>query len=138
MTNYNGRCHCGQTEWTVKLDEANHVLCHCQACKLLSGGEYTLNAIADKDNVKVTKGDLKTYTYHGDSGNAVRCSYCSNCTSHPFHHQEVMGPDKLVVRTIFLNGAKDFKAAAELYGKDRLSWQKEIDGATTFEAGPPS
>lgn len=38
--------------------------------KLLSGGEYTLNTIADKDNVKVTKGDLKTYTYSGDSGNS--------------------------------------------------------------------
>lgn len=36
--------------------------------KLLSGGEYTLNAIADKANVNVTKGDLKVYTYKGDSG----------------------------------------------------------------------
>lgn len=36
--------------------------------QLLGGGEYTLNTIADKDNVKVTKGDLKTYTYSGDSG----------------------------------------------------------------------
>lgn len=49
-----------------------------------------------------------------------------------------MGPDKLVVRTIFLNGAPDFKVAAELYGKDRFSWQKEIEGAKTFDAAPPS
>ena len=49
-----------------------------------------------------------------------------------------MGPDKLVVRTVYLDGAEDFKVAAELYGKERYSWQKEVDGAKTFEAGPPS
>lgn len=28
MTTYNGKCHCGQTEWTVKMDDssANHIL----------------------------------------------------------------------------------------------------------------
>lgn len=49
-----------------------------------------------------------------------------------------MGADKLVVRTGFLSGAKDFDVAAELYVKDRFSWQKEVDGAKAFEAGPPS
>ena len=113
MTTYNGACHCGQTEWTVKLDEVNHILwyqpiqlfvlqqnvqikltnltarSHCGACKvrlcvhvshhlplrrtkLLSGGEYTLNTVTDKANVKVTKGDLKVYSYKGDSGTLPR------------------------------------------------------------------
>lgn len=26
MTSYNGRCHCGQTEWTAKLADAGHIL----------------------------------------------------------------------------------------------------------------
>ncbi len=41
---------------------------HCDACKLLSGSENTLNTVANKDDLKVTKGSPKTYTYHGDSG----------------------------------------------------------------------
>lgn len=41
---------------------------HCDACKLLSGGETTLNQIVPKDALKITKGTLKTYTYSGDSG----------------------------------------------------------------------
>lgn len=49
-----------------------------------------------------------------------------------------MGPDKLVVRTVFLEGHREFKVPAELYGKDRFSWQKEVDGAHTFEEAPPS
>ena len=33
------------------------------------------------------------------------------------------GADKIVVRTSLLKGTKDFKVDAEIYGRDRLSWQ---------------
>jgi hypothetical protein len=45
-----------------------------------------------------------------------------------------MGP-KYVVRTILLDDGKSFPAGAEIYGKDRLPWVKEV--ATTFEVAPP-
>jgi hypothetical protein len=47
----------------------------------------------------------------------------------------VMG-DKIVVRTILLDQGKSLKAGAEIFGKDRLSWVKEV--AQTFEVLPPS
>ncbi|KAL9049475.1 MAG: hypothetical protein Q9206_005508 [Seirophora lacunosa] len=68
MPTYTGHCHCGQIEWTVKIDEPAHVLCHCDACKLLSGGESTLNTIVPASDFSITKGELKTYSYQGDSG----------------------------------------------------------------------
>jgi hypothetical protein len=68
MSVEHGKCHCGQTEWEVKLEERAHILCHCDTCKLLGGGTYSLNQIVPKDNIKITKGDVKTYTYYGDSG----------------------------------------------------------------------
>ena len=70
MPQYEGQCHCGQVAWTAEIPEEKHVLCHCGACKLLGGGEFTLNQIIPKDNFKLTKGDLKVYTYKGDSGKA--------------------------------------------------------------------
>ncbi|PBP21934.1 hypothetical protein BUE80_DR007214 [Diplocarpon rosae] len=63
-----GKCHCGQTEWEVKLNEKAHILCHCDTCKKLGGGAYSLNQIVPKENLKVTKGGLKAYKYYGDSG----------------------------------------------------------------------
>jgi len=45
-----------------------------------------------------------------------------------------MGDDKIVVRTALLSGSKKFPVAAEIFGKDRWSWQPEL--AHTFE-GPP-
>ncbi|KAI9796188.1 MAG: hypothetical protein M1833_006439 [Piccolia ochrophora] len=134
MTTYKGHCHCGETEWEAKLSDNKHILCHCSACKLLSGAEYTLNQLVPKDDFKITKGSLNTYTYSGDSGNPVHCYYCPNCTTHAYHHQTVAGP-VYVVRTGLLEGGDDFSVAAEIYGKERLSFQPEL--AQTFEAGPP-
>lgn len=54
--------------WTADIDAEKHVLCHCGACKLMSGGEFTLNQIIPKDAFKLTKGNLNKYTYKGDSG----------------------------------------------------------------------
>jgi hypothetical protein len=43
---------------------------HCNTCKKLSGGAYTLNQIVPSSNLKITKGekDLKIYEYAGASG----------------------------------------------------------------------
>ena len=160
---------------------------HCNACKLLSGSENTLNQMANEGDLKITKGETKTYTYYGDSGKLhtcslcspsplppfpprlflhpptptslnrssyplpsigkpfppflsqkkpgkpVNCYYCPNCTSHIYHHQTVLGP-KIVVRTALLKASDAFPVKAEIFGKDRLGWQKEI--AQTFP-GPP-
>ncbi|KAL6702808.1 hypothetical protein ACN47E_000944 [Coniothyrium glycines] len=140
MTDFKGKCHCGQTEWTATLqpDQQAHILCHCNTCKELSGGTYTLNQIIPGKALKITKGDdLGKYTYKGDSGKSVHCYYCKNCTSHVYHQQEALGPEKIVLRTgLLTEGIKKFQPGAEIFGKDRLPWEKEV--AQTFEVMPPS
>jgi len=142
MSTYKAKCHCGQTEWTAELtkDQQGHVLCHCDTCKYLSGGPYTLNQIIPKSALKITKGsDLGNYTYYGDSGKGVHCYYCKNCTTHVYHHQEILGPDTIILRTVLLNDGQlgaGLKPAAEIYGKARFGWEKEV--AQTFETMPPS
>ncbi|KAG9236406.1 Mss4-like protein [Amylocarpus encephaloides] len=120
MSKEQGKCHCGKVEWEVTLNEKKHILCHCDTCKILSGGTYTLNQIVPMDQIKITKGSLKDYTYYGDSA---------------YHHQEIMG-DNIVVRTGLLNSAKSMQPGAEIYGKARLPWVVEV--AQTFDTMPPS
>ncbi|PSS20468.1 hypothetical protein M430DRAFT_41776 [Amorphotheca resinae ATCC 22711] len=172
MTSYHGSCFCGQVEWDVKLEGKNHVLCHCDTCKKLGGGAYSLNQIVPMKDLKITKGQVKDFTYHGASGKPVHCYHCGskesplpdrwrrgitdmanaplhswiscykvqnplrpNCTSHVYHHQEVLG-DQIVVRTILLDEGKSFEPTAEIFGKYRLPWVKE--SAQTFDIMPPS
>jgi hypothetical protein len=45
---YDGSCHCGQIEWNVKLENPQHILCHCDTCKKLGGGAFSCNQIVHK------------------------------------------------------------------------------------------
>merc|ERR1712137_620369 len=81
---YQAQCHCGhhKREWTLESDNQSHILCHCDTCKVLSGGPYTLNQIVPKSALKITSGgEPAKYSYKGDSGNSITSIY---------HHQEVM------------------------------------------------
>jgi hypothetical protein len=49
----------------------------------------------------------------------------------------VMGPDTIILRTGVLDkGIKDFVPVAEIFGKARLGWEKEV--AQTFDTLPPA
>lgn len=74
-TTYQAQCHCGhhKWEWTLEPDLQKHVLCHCDTCKVLSGGPYTLNQIVPKSTLKITAGgEPSKYSYKGDSGMSIR------------------------------------------------------------------
>ncbi|ETN46835.1 uncharacterized protein HMPREF1541_01024 [Cyphellophora europaea CBS 101466] len=136
-TSYEGHCHCGQTAWTADIDTERHVLCHCGACKLMSGGEFTLNQIIPKSAFKLTKGNLNKYTYKGDSGNSVDCFFCPNCTSNPYHHQHIMG-DNIVIRTGLLKGTEKWgKPALEIFDAQRAEWLPQT-GDDSVKGPPPS
>ncbi|THX65145.1 hypothetical protein D6D11_00683 [Aureobasidium pullulans] len=122
---YQGSCHCGGINWTAKLSTAEHVLCHCSTCQKLGGGPYSCNQIIPKDDLKIVSGTPNVYTYTGASGKSVRCYFCGTCTSHIYHHQDVM-PDKIIVRTLLLDGGPQMPATGEIFGEGRLSWVREL------------
>ncbi|KAK3650969.1 hypothetical protein LTR56_006020 [Elasticomyces elasticus] len=97
-----------------------------------------MNQIIPKSALKITQGgEPSNYQYKGDSGSSVNCFYCPKCTTHIYHHQEVMGPDTIILRTSLIpEGRSDWDVGAEIYGKAKMKWEKEI--ATTFETLPPS
>ena len=63
-------------------------------------------------------------------GEPVRCYFCGDCTSHIYHHQAAM-PDKIVVRTLLLNGGDQMPATAEIFPEGRLGWVRELQEILT-------
>jgi len=51
-----------------------------------------------------------------------------------------MGPDTIILRTgLLTEGRKQFSPAAEIFGKDMLSWEKKVAPADhVFDVLPPS
>ncbi|CAI9636628.1 unnamed protein product [Alternaria burnsii] len=122
-----GTCHCESIHWTAKLENAEHVLCHCSTCQKLGGGPYSCNQIIPKEELHIISGEenIRQYRYKGASGKFVRCYFCKICTSHIYHHQDVM-PEKIIVRTLLLEGGENMPATAEIFGEGRLAWVQEL------------
>ncbi|KAK2836876.1 hypothetical protein FQN49_006636 [Arthroderma sp. PD_2] len=134
MSAIHGKCHCGAVEYAAKMEDKSHILCHCDACKLINGSDFTLNQIVPEADLEIKKGKLTKYTYTGDSGNPVHCFFCPTCSTHIYHHQTAMG-DKYVIRTASLEGNKEWPASVEIYCKDKAKWQPDVAGKV-FQAGP--
>ncbi|KAI4642028.1 uncharacterized protein J4E79_011554 [Alternaria viburni] len=102
-----GTCHCESVNWTAKLENAEHVLCHCSTCQKLGGGPYSCNQIIPKEELQIVSGEenIRQYRYKGAS--------------------DVM-PDKIIVRTLLLEGGEDMPATAEIFGEGRLAWVQEL------------
>lgn len=54
---------------------------------------------------------------------------------HRHHHQQVMGPDQIVLRTALLEGTEGWPVGAEIFCKDMYKWENKTASAT-FD-GPP-
>ncbi|KZZ89070.1 Mss4-like protein [Ascosphaera apis ARSEF 7405] len=139
MTKHHGRCHCGQVDYDVDIpDQENHILCHCSACKYMSGGEYTVNHYIPSKNLHINKGDLSTYTYLGDSGQPVHCHFCTNCASPIYNHPESAGQN-YVLRTSSVDHAFDWPVVAEVEAAHRAKWQPDVAPSDhIYEAEPPA
>lgn len=67
---WRGSCHCEAVRWTARLENAEHVLCHCSTCQKLGGGPYSCNQIIEKDELNIILGNenVGEYKYKGASG----------------------------------------------------------------------
>ncbi|PYH96428.1 hypothetical protein BO71DRAFT_482025 [Aspergillus ellipticus CBS 707.79] len=118
---FHGSCHCGDCSWTAEITDPEHILCHCDTCRKLGGGPFSMNQIIHQDQLRLLTGKPSCYTYTGASGNPVHCYFCPNCTSHIYHHQAVMG-DRIVVRTILLENGSRMPPAGEIFAEGKLAW----------------
>lgn len=77
----NGKCLCGQIEYTLDEDSRDGILCQCRTCQVQST-DRSFNLKSSPDKLKVTKGQPKVWVDENtDSGNAVERNFCGNCGS---------------------------------------------------------
>ncbi len=139
---WTGSCHCRDVGWEVRVpegEEVKHTVCHCDTCKKLGGGPYSCNFIVPKDNfivpkdnfivpkecITITRGNPREYAYQGASGKDVHCFFCTRCTSHIYHHQDAM-PEKIIVRTLLLDGGNELEAGGEIFAEGALDWAQDL------------
>ncbi|GAA5996136.1 hypothetical protein JCM5350_000500 [Sporobolomyces pararoseus] len=115
---YSGKCLCGSSNITAKVDDSIQIACHCTDCQKTSGTAFASNVLAKEADVKI-EGDIGKYTSKAASGNDVTRIFCKGCGT-PFAHNSAAFGDSMALQTAPL-GFKDVKYGAELFTKDRWS-----------------
>ena len=83
------KCHCGQVEAEIKIDNFNKILrCNCSICKR----KGAIMSIVNNDEFKIVKGKdkLKNYQFHTKVANHYFCTVCGIYT----HHNPRSNPSK--------------------------------------------
>ena len=129
-----GGCLCGAVRYEASGPAMGNALCHCRDCQFVSGGEPASLVIVGRDQLKITKGELKNFTKKGDSGKDVTRKFCANCGTQVISDVET-APQIWVIKTGTLDNPAVFKAGILLYTSSAQPWAHMPDGVPQMPKG---
>ncbi|KIW13653.1 hypothetical protein PV08_08844 [Exophiala spinifera] len=129
-----GACLCGEVKYQYTGDITAKIFCNCKDCQRWSGGTGLPNVVVDRAKFQITAGTPKTFDIVGDSGKINKHFFCGACGSSMYCEPEVM-EDKTCIKCGSLDEPDVAQMQLEIYVKDRVSFQKPMDGAQQVAGG---
>ena len=80
-----GGCQCGNVRYRVEGEPIVLTVCHCNECKKQSGSAFGMSLTIRKEDFRLLKGELKTFSRTADSGRLVHCAFCPDCGTRIYH-----------------------------------------------------
>lgn len=71
--NVHGSCHCGSVAFEALVDPAQVLICHCNACQILTGTAYRVTVPAAASGFRLLRGEPRIYVKVADSRAGVAC-----------------------------------------------------------------
>ena len=76
---HEGKCACGNIEYSFEDEPINSAFCYCKECQITTGADKWFGLWVPTDKLKFTKGSPSKFTRIGDSGNEVHQNFCADC-----------------------------------------------------------
>lgn len=74
-----GHCTCQSVRYRLLEAPLFVHACHCRWCQRETGSAFALNALIERSNVELTKGDVEEIVTPSESGNGQRIMRCPTC-----------------------------------------------------------
>ncbi|KIW53016.1 hypothetical protein PV05_08621 [Exophiala xenobiotica] len=142
-----GSCLCGDVKFSLAIDPDVNVtstrtdkngqtsLCHCRACRKITGGTTSVNLTVPSTHFVLDSGTLKTVTTrHVDEGFEFSLSFCEGCGS-PIYAVPQARPGVKIIQVGVLDDGDllDKTPDVELNVKYRPAWVQQVSGAEQRE-----
>lgn len=89
MSEHSGGCLCGDLRYKVMGNPEIGAVCHCRYCQLRTGSAFGTLAYFKDENVKITAGKGKEYSFTSESGTQWETVFCDTCATTVFIKLEV-------------------------------------------------
>jgi hypothetical protein len=123
----NGACHCGRVSFTVQIDPARVMVCHCNDCQVLSGAPFRAVAVAPYSSL-VLRGETKSYVKVAESGNKRAQVFCPECGT-PLFATAPENPTSVVIRLGCVAQRAQLVPAAQIWQRSALPWLRDLHDA---------
>jgi hypothetical protein len=81
-----GGCQCGEIRYRLTGEPIWLAVCHCNDCKMQSGGVFGMSLRMHEADVKLITGEPKRWTRPSDSGGRPKiCYFCGTCGIRLWH-----------------------------------------------------
>ncbi|HVY89277.1 MAG TPA: GFA family protein [Hyphomonadaceae bacterium] len=129
-----GGCTCGQVRYRLTGEPVFLTICHCTECQRQSGSAFGMSMRMRREDVTVTRGELKSWTRIADNGNAVGLAFCANCGTRIWH--EPAEPGFVHIKPGTLDDTSQLRPRYQSYTVRQHDWVK-LDGIEmSFETMP--
>jgi hypothetical protein len=127
-TRVEGGCHCGAIRYTLSAQPSGSMICHCRACRGVSGSPILAWLSVARDGFAFNKGHPKEYV---SSGGVLR-QFCGRCGAQ-LTYARIDDEDSIDVTTASLDDPNAFPPTHHSWLKHDLDWIKFGDGLPTHE-----
>ena len=80
-----GGCQCGDVRYECSGQRDQLYVCHCKECRKQSASAFGISVIVKHADLRVTKGEPRSWTRDTDSGRRLQCFFCPRCGSRLWH-----------------------------------------------------
>ena len=128
-----GGCLCGNIRYTLKVEPALTVVCHCTHCQKASGSAFSTNLVLQRADIDFS-GDMAAYDDKADSGNVLKRSFCPKCGS-SLMSESSGRPGSAVLKVGTLDDPSKIKPAMQIWTRSAQPWVKLEGGMASMEKG---
>lgn len=136
MTGFTGGCHCGAIRYEVTGEPVVARICHCDDCRRSGGSAFATNVFVKTEDLKVTKGEPKTFHWVAASGNKRGRAFCGDCGTTVYVWNEAR-PEARGVRIGTIDDASFVEPKMHLWVSRALSSTNLNDDLPKFDRQPP-
>ena len=76
---HTGGCGCGAVRYETRGTPDPVGVCHCRYCQTRTGSAFGISAYFKDEQVKITQGELKEYSFPTESGGSMTNWFCPDC-----------------------------------------------------------